>query len=137
MNAPLVVAIGRPGITMLNNLIMAAALGLSFFIGSSYGLEGLAYSWLVFPVISLITTAISLNLIGLSLVEYFKALRHPFLGTGLMVATVLPIQKIVFVDLGLVAHVAGSAALGLASYFLYYLLFNREMFAEAKGMLKR
>jgi teichuronic acid exporter len=137
MNAPLVVAIGRPGIMMLNNLMMAVVLGLSFFIGSSYGLSGFAYAWLIFPAVFLITTAISLNLIGLSLVEYFKELRHPFLATVFMVAAVLLIQKTFLVNLGLPAHLAGSAALGLASYFLYYLLFNREMFAEAKGMLKR
>lgn len=35
-----------------------------------------------------------------------------------MVVAVLPIQKIVLAALGLVAHVAGTAALELASYLL-------------------
>jgi O-antigen/teichoic acid export membrane protein len=70
MNAPLEMAIGRPGITILNFAIIISILALSFFIGSSYGLEGLAYSWLVFPVAFLITTSITLRLIGLSLDEY-------------------------------------------------------------------
>jgi hypothetical protein len=46
-------------------------------------------------------------------------------------------QKLVLVNHGLVAHAAGSVALGLASYVLYYVLFNREMFAEARNLLKR
>ncbi|OFW03062.1 MAG: hypothetical protein A3G20_01585 [Acidobacteria bacterium RIFCSPLOWO2_12_FULL_59_11] len=137
MNAPLEIAIGKPGITTLNFLIMLPVLALSFFIGSSYGLEGLAYSWLVFPVLFLITTSISLNLVGLSLGEYIKELRHPFLGSVFMVAAVLLIQRAVLINLGLVAQVAGSMALGLASYASYYFFFNREIFAEAKGMLKR
>ncbi|MGH7770070.1 MAG: lipopolysaccharide biosynthesis protein [Candidatus Binatia bacterium] len=137
MNAPLVLAIGRPEILMFNNLIMAVVLALSFFIGSDYGLTGFAYAWLVFPAVFLITTSISLNLVGLPLVQYFKELRHPFLGTGFMVMLVLPVQKIVLADLGLVVHVAASAALGVAFYLLYYLIFNREMFAEAREILKR
>jgi PST family polysaccharide transporter len=137
VNAPLEMAVGRPGITIRNFMIITSVLALSFFIGSSYGLEGLAYSWLVFPVVFLITTSFTLKLIGLSFAAYFKELRHPFFGTGFMVLAVLLGQKLVLVNHGLVAHAAGSAALGLASYLLYYVLFNREMFAEAKGMLKR
>jgi len=137
MNAPLEVAVGRPGTTIRNSVITLSVLALSFFIGSSYGLEGLAYSWLVFPVVFLITTSITLKLIGLSLVDYFKELRHPFLGTGFMVLAVLLSQNTVLLDRGLVAHAAGSVAVGLASYFLYYVFFNREMFADAKRMLKR
>jgi len=137
INTPLEMAVGRPGITIWNLVIITSVLALSFFIGSSYGLEGLAYSWLVFPVVFLITTSITLKLIGVSLAAYFKELRHPFLGTGFMVLAVLLGQKLVLVNHGLVAHAAGSAALGLASYLLYFVLFNREMFAEAKRMLKR
>jgi len=137
VNAPLEMAVGRPGITIRNFVIITSVLALSFFIGSSYGLEGLAYSWLVFPVVFLITTSITLKLISLSLAAYFKELRHPFLGTGFMVMAVLLGQKLVLVNHGLVAQLAGSVALGLASYLLYYVLFNREMFAEAKRMLKR
>jgi O-antigen/teichoic acid export membrane protein len=137
INAPLEMAVGRPGITIRNFVIITSVLALSFFIGASYGLEGLAYSWLVFPVVFLITTSITLRLIGLSLAAYFKELRHPFLGSAFMVLAVLLGQKLVLVNHGLVAHAVGSAALGLASYLLYYVLFNREMFAEARGMLKR
>jgi len=137
INVPLQVAVGRPDITIRNSSIIASVLALSFFIGVSYGLEGLAYSWLVFPVVFLITTLITLKLIDLSLAQYFKELRHPFLGTGFMVLAVLLGQKLVLANHGLVAHAAGSVALGLASYLLYYLLFNRQMFVEVKQMLKR
>jgi hypothetical protein len=84
-----------------------------------------------------ITTSITLKLIGLSLATYFRELRHPFMGTGFMVLAVLLGQKLVLVNHGLVAHVAGSAALGLASYVLYYALLNREMFIEVRNLLRR
>jgi hypothetical protein len=110
---------------------------VSFFVGSSYGLEGLAYSWLVFPVVSLFTTSMTLRLIGLSLGAYLKELRHPFMGTGFMVLAVTLSQKLVLDHHGLVAQLAGTVVLGLVCYVLYYALFNREMFTEARRMLKR
>ena len=70
-------------------------LSASFFLGSAYGLEGLAYSWLVFPVVFLITTSITLRLVKLPLLDYFKELRHPFLGTAFMVIAVLTVQSAV------------------------------------------
>jgi len=137
LNAPLEMAVGRPGVTIRNFVIITSALALSFLVGSSYGLEGLAYSWLVFTVVFLITTSITLRLVGLSLAAYIKELRHPFLGTGFMVLVVLLSQKTLHVDGGLVAHAADSVALGLASYFLYDVFFNRAMFAEVRRLLKR
>ena len=137
VNAPLEMAIGRPGTTIRNFATITLVLAASFYIGSTYGLEGLAYSWLVFPAVSLFTTSTTLKLIGLSLAVYFKELRHPFLGTAFMVLAVLLCQKLVLLDHGLVIHAVGSATLGVASYTLYYALFNRKMFAEARNLLRR
>jgi len=137
MNTPLEVAVGRPDITIRNSLINLSALALSFYVGSSYGLEGLAYSWLVFPVVFVITTSFTLKLIGLTLAAYFRELRHPFLGTGFMVLAVLLGQRLFLINHGLVTHVVGSVALGLVSYILYYAIFNREMFREARNLLRR
>jgi hypothetical protein len=100
-------------------------------------LEGLAYAWLAFPLVFLITTSITVKLIGLSLATYLRELRHPFLGTGFMVLAVLLGQRFVLIDRGLAIQAAGSVALGITCYLLYYLLFSREMFAEAKNLLRR
>jgi teichuronic acid exporter len=137
ISAPLTIAIGKAGITLANNAIITVALAVSFAIGSSYGLAGFAYSWLVFPFVFLITTSLTLRLIGLSLTEYFKELRHPFLATGLMVLSVASGQKLLFVSYGLVTQAAGSVLLGILSYLAYYVLFNRGMFAEARSILRR
>ena len=137
INAPLEMAVGRAGITLLNVAIIASVMALCFFVGSSYGLEGLAYAWFAFPAVFLITTSITVRLIRLSLADYFWGLTHPFLGTGFMVVAVLIGQKFVLDTLGLVAQVAGSVVLGLVSYVLYYVLFNRQMFVEARRVLRR
>ena len=135
INAPLEMAVGRAGIALLNVTIIGSVMALSFFVGSSYGLEGLAYAWLAFPFVFLITTSITVRLIGLSLAEYFKGLTHPFLGTGFMVLAVLTGQKLL--PEGFAAQVGGSVLLGIASYLLYYVLFNRQMLVEVRSTLRR
>ena len=137
MNAPMEMAVGKPGITVRNFAIIAAVMGSSFFIGSSYGLVGLAYSWLAFPVVFLVTTSRSLSLLGLTLSNYIKELRHPFLATTGMTAMVLLIQNTALINSGLVTHTAASAGVGLTAYLLYFSVFNREIFADARSLLKR
>ena len=137
INAPLEMAVGRPEVTIGNFALIVLVLAVSFFVGSSYGLEGLAYSWLVFPVVLLVTTSITLSLIDLSLGAYLKQLWHPFMGTGFMVLAVTLSQRLVLDHHGLAARLVGTVILGLVCYVVYYFLFNREMLKEARGMLKR
>ncbi len=137
VNAPLEMAVGRPGVSILNFGIIISVLALSFLAGASFGLIGLAYAWLSFPVVFLVTTSITLRLIGLPLGVYLKELKHPFLGTGFMVALVFLMQELLLDDMGFVAHVAGTVVLGVAAYVLYYATFNRAMFTEARKLLRR
>jgi hypothetical protein len=137
INAPLEMAVGRAGIALLNVAIIGSVMALSFLVGSSYGLEGLAYAWFAFPVVFLITTSITVRLIDLSLADYFRGLTHPLLGTAFMALAVLTGQKLVLEGFGLAAQVAGSVVLGVVSYLLYYVLFNRQMFVEVRSILRR
>jgi O-antigen/teichoic acid export membrane protein len=137
INAPLEMAVRRPEVTIRNFGIITLVMAVSFFVGSFFGLEGLAYSWLAFPGVFLVTTSITLRLIGLTLAEYLRELKHPFIGTGFMVIAVTMSQKLLLVRHGLVVQVVGTICLGLASYIFYYALFNWGMFAEARKLLKR
>jgi len=137
LHASLETAVGKPGITIRNFAIIILILAPSFYFGSSHGLEGLAYSWLVFPLAFVITTSITLRLIDVPLLEYIKQLRHPLLGTAFMVLVVMLIQKVALAERGYAAHALGTVSAGVAAYLLYYALFNREMLAEARRMLQR
>ena len=138
INAPLVMAKGKPNIAVLNHLIFAIFLSIAFYIGGSfYGFEGLAYSWLfVFPILFLITTYLSLKVIGLSMREYFKDLKHVFLGTLFMAASVIIVQETFLAGLGHLDRIIGAALTGAAAYLFYFFVFNREMLTEARAVLK-
>ncbi|MBI5235116.1 MAG: MOP flippase family protein [Deltaproteobacteria bacterium] len=137
MNAPLVVAKGRPGLSMLNNLIFALVLPIAFYIGSFYGLEGFSYSWLiVFPIIFLISASISIATIELSMIEYLKTLNHPLFATVFMVTTVM-VVKYAAHDMNKLPRLALSCLAGAIAYGLYYLIVNRAMLDEARAMFRR
>jgi O-antigen/teichoic acid export membrane protein len=133
---PLLMAKGRPGIVGLNNAMMAVVLTGSFYVGSHYGLEGLAYSWLAFPVVFLITTYISLSIINLKLIVFLKEMIHPLLGTLMMSFTVILTQNSIMRDSSLVVKMVGSILIGVVTYFSYFCLFNREMYEENKALFK-
>ena len=137
LNAPLETALAKPEITICNFVIITLFLSARFIVGSAYGLEGLAYSWLVFPIVFLITTSITLRLIKLPLVDYFRELRHPFLGTAVMVIAVLTIQTAFLAGRSLATRAAGTVAVGILAYFLYFAVFNRQIFTEARAIFRK
>ena len=137
MNAPLVVAKGRPGLSMLNNLIFAAVLPVAFYIGSFYGLEGFSYAWLiVFPIIFLISASISIATIELRMIEYLKTLTHPLFATVFMAGAVMVI-KYAAGDIDRLPRLVVSCLVGAIAYGLYYLIVNRAIFDEVRAMLRR
>lgn len=138
MNAPLVVAKGRPGLAMLNNLIFAVVLPIAFYIGSFYGLEGFSYSWLiVFPIIFLISASISIATIELRMVEYLKTLTHPLFATMFMVIAVMVVKHTAIGSMDRLPRLVVSCLTGALAYGLYYLIVNRAMFGEVRAMLRR
>lgn len=138
MYSPLVIATGRPDIVMKNNLLLAVVLPVSFFIGSFYGLVGLADSWLLsYPVLFMIITRRSLKTIDIRVSEYFKSMSNNFAATSFMVITVLALQLLVFAGLYAPVRIATTCLAGMTAYFSYYLVFNMEVLTETISTFRR
>lgn len=139
INVPLVVASGRAGLAMITNLIFALIMPVAFYIGSFYGLEGFAYSWLfVFPFLFLVITYITLNAVGFSIKEYFWELRHPFLATLAMVVIITLIKETSFYsDFSAMSKVVTAVTAGSAIYLLYHAVIDKSMLFEALSLIKK
>ncbi|MFZ3064379.1 MAG: MOP flippase family protein [Nitrospirota bacterium] len=138
MNIPLALAKGRGNIAIFSNLLFATALPLGFYIGSFYGLDGFAYSWLiVFPFLFAALTVITLNIINLSIAEYSKAIMHPATATVLMVVSVLLLKEFALRDVNKIISILGTMTLSVSAYFIYFLLFNSEILSEIKTIFRR
>jgi teichuronic acid exporter len=81
---------GRPSIGMHSSLLKLLVMPAAFYIGSHWGAEGIALTWLIVGLPITIPLYIWVfRHIGLTFREYFTALRTPLIGTGLMAGAVL------------------------------------------------
>lgn len=137
MNPPLVVAKDRPGIVVLNNFLQAVVLPCSFYVGSSYGLKGVAVAWMIaWPPLFAIITRQTLQLMDLGFGRYLAALKHPIIGSIVMVAGVVFIEKQVISELSLAYRLAAMCGFGGAVYLTYNMLFNENAITEAMDVLR-
>jgi len=138
INSPLAFAIGRPGIVMLSNLSIAILLPIGLYVGSFYGLVGFSYAWLVvFPPLFLAITHITLEMIGLTLVDYFREIKDVIIATLLMVLCVTLLKDYVLIRLPITPRFALLTLSGAGSYIAYFVLFKRSMIGEARAILGR
>ncbi len=137
LNAPLIMAKGRGKLIMVYNLVLAIVLCAGFYIGCSYGLEGLAFSWLlVFPILFVVFTRISLKMIDASFVEYFMELKHALIGTALMMVFALLLQNTVLQGENRIFRISATCVIGMLVYLPYQFKFNRRSLEELIGIMK-
>jgi O-antigen/teichoic acid export membrane protein len=135
--SPATNALGRPNIYALTNGIGAIIMPVSFMIGISYGVMGLAYAWLVAaPLLMIVTLSITLPAIGVSFRHLFRALT-PGISAAIAMAGLVRA-----LDHSLPAMVAPArlgllAAVGAATYFTLLYLVARPALAEMVMLITR
>jgi len=136
IDSHLVVAKRRPDISFTNMIICSLVMPLGFLIGSKYGLKGLGYAWLfLYPIVFLIMTKRSINVINLSLLQYFKNLTWPIIATLVMVILV-SIFKHILINYDYLTQLICLSTIGALCYVSFVFLFNREVFLEVKSFLR-
>lgn len=79
------VSAGRPSLSMFASFLKLLVLPVAFYIGSSWGAEGIALAWLIAGIPTTVPLYVStFRHLHLSLWEYFSALKTPFAATGIM-----------------------------------------------------
>jgi teichuronic acid exporter len=132
MNAPLVLAKGRPEIKLYNTALQAIVMPIAFYIGTQSGVTGVAIAWLlVWPLVTAIVTWQTLRLIAIQPASYLAEMKHPALGSIAMVAVVALAQKYVLTGPPTLRSFGITCALGALVYFGYTVLFNRAIVHEA------
>jgi PST family polysaccharide transporter len=83
------VALGNPRFVMWNSVSMLFVLGPAFYIGSHWGITGIAWAWVVaYPWVVLFMFREAFTKIKMSVAEYIRPLRPALEGTILMVVAV-------------------------------------------------
>jgi O-antigen/teichoic acid export membrane protein len=93
---PVVFAMGRPAVNVVNVAIMAVSMSIASLIGVSNGLIGVCIAWAaVFPLVFVVVSVRSLRVIGIPALEYFREIRFPFVASALMLATIQLVERVV------------------------------------------
>jgi len=137
INTPLLMAKGRPELSMYNNLLQAIVLPAAFYVGAQHGLVGVAVAWLVvWPVLFALLTTQTLNVLRLSVSSYARALAPAMIGSGVMMAVVILAQRLLLSGHPPVTQVALTCALGIVAYAGYQILFNRSVLVDLVGTIR-
>jgi len=137
--APVTNALGRPRLAVHGSIagaiIMPTAFAIAVTVGS--GPEAMARAWLfAFPLLMLVTAAISLPAIGLPVAAFVRAIRPPLLAVAGMIALLLPVAALLPPAPPLV-RLALLVAVGVAGYALSTALFARETIGELLALVRK
>jgi O-antigen/teichoic acid export membrane protein len=138
MNAPLLLAKGRPRIVVLNNLLQTIVLPTAFYVGTRYGLVGVAMAWvLAWPVLFAVVTSQTLRLVDLSWADYLRAISPAASAAAVMVGVVAAVQYFLLADADPLTQFAVTSSLGCITFLGYYGVFNRAGVREAIDTIAR
>lgn len=124
---PLLYVTGNSRIAMLNGLLCFAIYPMGFWVGSHWGVIGLAWAWVLVQPLTLIQPyKYVLRATQLSLWDYLHALWPAFSSGILLAACVMAIQHTIPDDWPLAIHLGIAILVGGVAYLMSVQLFHRH-----------
>lgn len=135
--APVTNALGRPRLAVYTSLAGAIIMTTCFAIGVDRGAFGLAEAWLLgFPVLTLVTAAISLPVIGLGPLTLLKEIARPLIAAAAMSA-VVTIVDMLLPTLSTATHLMILVATGLSAFAVAAMIFARPILNDILTLARR
>jgi len=126
----LLTAIGNPRFVMWNDLAALVILPASFYVGSRWGIAGIAWGWVVaYPIIAVPLYRKTFLTIGMKTREYIRALRPALDATIIMTAAVLLLKYLIPAREPLPLRLALEITAGILAYGGTLLLGYRQRVA--------
>lgn len=134
---PLLWGIGHPSTSASNLLIAAILMPLAFFVGTRWGVIGLAYAWLcMYPVVFLATAARTCAVVGLGLPHYLGTMLRPVAAGMIMYATVYFMQRAIFGSSGEWVYLLQLVLIGAVAYGTAMMLIDRRGLRETLELIR-
>lgn len=129
--------VGGARYAMWNAVIMACLLPAGFYIGSHWGLVGVAATWLfVHPLVTYPVARKTFIIIGMKWGEYLASMWPAFSACAIMSAAVLGMTALLPEGTPLVARLIAKVGIGALVYPAAIYLLHRERLDVARGVLK-
>ena len=125
--APVVVT-GGTRLFMYLGVIEAAIMSLTFYVGSGFGITGVALGWLVvYPILQTPIYVWVFRRTGVRLTEYYSMLWPALRATVLMIAAVMGLNLIMPFDWPAPLRLIAQIGLGVGTYVLISLYQRRRL----------
>ncbi len=130
-------AIGRPDLTMKASLTGALSFPIAFFIGSRFGIHGLAAAWLLCaPLLLLATAHIAARGNGIAAMRVLRA-AAPAIGTALLMGAIVHLLgRVIPPSLPMAVQLAALVGAGALSYGALSFLLQRQSLLYAWNLLR-
>jgi teichuronic acid exporter len=131
-------AVGKARFVMRVELVGLFLMPLAFWIGSHWGVAGIAFGWVfAYPVVALALYWKTLQTVEMSVGEYIRALRPALDSSAAMVIAVFAFQRIVPPDHFHWVRLASEIAIGAGVYLGTLTLLHRERVQYFVDAVKR
>jgi len=128
--------VGKAGVALRNSLVSGLILPLAFFVGTIWGIDGLALSWLVaLPLVSIITFSKMTMAVGLKVADVGRAVWSPVAAGIVMYAAVI-ISRLAMDGMSDVVRLPVLVSIGAAIYLGLLNMLNPGLREELKHVLR-
>jgi PST family polysaccharide transporter len=120
-------AVGKTRFVMWNELSALVILPSAFYIGSHWGIGGIAWGWVAgYPLVALPLYWKTLKTIGMQIRDYLNAVRPALSGTLVMVAGVQFLKRVMPTDRSVLFRLVAEIGVGAIGYTTALLLLHRD-----------
>lgn len=134
---PLLYVTGNSQVAMLNGLLCAATYPIAFWVGSGWGVVGLAWSWVIVQPFAFIWPYLHvLRATELSFWRYLQALWPACTGVVFMAIAIKGIQEVVQSDWPLLVRLGVEISGGAVVYICAVLVFHHQRFLELLAVVR-
>jgi teichuronic acid exporter len=115
--AKVLTAVGNARYVMWNDLAALGILPIAFYVGSHWGISGIAWGWvLAYPFVAVPLYWKTIRTIGMGTSEYVRALRPALSGTVVMVVAVVTTKYVLPPNHPLLVRLAVEIVIGALAY---------------------
>jgi O-antigen/teichoic acid export membrane protein len=135
--APVTNAMGKPRMAVYSSIAGAIIMPLCFAIGVRHGAIGLTGAWVVgFPIIAILTGAMSLPVIGLSAGRLIRTLAGPVAAAGIMAVAVALFDS-VLPPMPTITHLAVLVTTGGITFAASAWILSRPILVDIQTLARR
>lgn len=134
---PLLWGVGHPGTSASNFLVAAFLMPMAFYVGTHWGVVGLAYAWLcMYPLVFFITAFRTCSTVGVGVVVYLLQMLRPVAAGVIMYASVYYMQFFVYGSSGEWLYLLQLVMVGALAYGSAMFVIDRDGLRETLELIR-